>query len=319
MFFNGINILPAAFLAAVAGAVLVASHFLFSRWKSVVVPTVLFWHQDQNQNRRDILWGKFSSLQTLLLLLLIALLMVLALMKPGLGRQSISTIVLDVSPVTDIDKAKSIAQKIVNSSDKCNLIIAGKDYSVKTNDNDSVLAALVSIEELQNEMIDLSSINQAAKEAENVDDSANIYVITGQNIDVNNGIELICLPKKAQLQETVIDVWVPENISGIADRYFAVDSRYRLASSLDTAGIILSEDDIHSLPDWRSSLFVQSFRNILDDKAGIANRVSISKSEITNAESFSYPDKSSFLSGLYFGIFLLLAFNLYMHKIGRIQ
>ena len=319
MFFNGINILPAIAIAGLAGLVLVASHFLFSRWKSVVVPTVLFWSQVQSENRRDILFGKFSSLLSLLLLLLIAVLMVFAMMKPGLGRQFISTIVLDVSPATDIDQAKIIASQIINNSDKCNLIIAGKDYNVKANNSDSALAALANIDNFEFDTNCLSSIDQALTEAENVSDSSKIYVITGQDITVNENIEMICLPKEFKMSEISYKVWVPENLTDITDSYFAVDPRYQKCSTKESADIILSNDDIAVLPDWRSPLFVQSIRFILDEKAGLANRTAISKSDISTAQPIVYPDKSSFLSVLYCGIFLLLAFNLYMHKTGRIQ
>ncbi len=311
--------MPAISLAVIAGIILFASHFLFSRWKSVVVPTVLFWHEVQSQNRRDILWGKFSSLLTLLLLLVIAFLMVLAMMKPGFGQQQISTIVLDVSPATDINKAKTVAEKIVDSSDKCYLIVSGKDYSVKANEKDSVLTTLANINELQTEENNFSSINQAVNEAENISEGSNVYVITGQNIDVNDGTEIICVPKQYEPSETIFNVWVPKELSGITDRYFAVDTRYQQCSLIDNADIVLNDDDVKSLPDWRSISFVQSFRSILDDKAGIANRNAIYKSEILSINDFSPPDRSSFLSFLYFGIFILLAMNLYMYKMGRIQ
>ena len=269
MIFKGLSLSVIAGIAATAILSLFLLHMLKRRHKDVTVPTVFFWQQAMESSHANQLWGRLASIATLLLTLFIVLLLCFAGLYPVADTGQRTVVIMDNAAVTDHEQAVDLAVQIMNNTENCSLIISGSTNSTRTGFSDTVTVVKAELNSFQLCDSIVSSIDSAVREALAVTVPEDIYVISGQELDFADNVNVLYVPLTGKYTGSSVNVWAEELIRVPVEIFCDSSERYCFINDPDLADVKITEDDLAGLSDWRTAEFIADFSELLGMRSGL--------------------------------------------------
>ena len=241
MQFSGFSLITVSFLAIATIVALIALHFLKSRHSNYVVPTILFWIGAEDKLSRRELFGGFNRLFSLLFLLVIAMFILFAMMRPELKEQNPAVLVIDTAVYTDHEQAIEYALDFAALHNIVCIINAGEDVELLRLFSEGNATSKNALNNLSFSDSPYSSINQALQWASAL--SSNITVITGQNAGIYNhnypNVDFIYVPKEHNVAISPINVYVYKDFKELLYPYLAASNEFNYTQKKDDADIVI--------------------------------------------------------------------------------
>lgn len=319
MIFNGFTIWFVSLLALIGTATIIVSHFLKARQKTAVVPTILFWQQAYESSKRNILFGGFSSVLSMLFILLIMLMFLFGMLKPVFYPIKKIAIVIDTSCTTDINLAINYARSLIVQNDKCSVISAGKDITTHSSFDSNISTSLAALNLIKPSKSSYSSLYQAIKEAKSASKDTQVVVLTGQPILNTSNVQVFSCPSEiTEIINEPMKLAFPDHFALAAQAYCESDKRFEFCEETSRADYVLPDIEV-SAANWKVPQFVELLSKKIESTTGIKYRTTVertSPAQKTSKPPIAY--KMSLHGFLLIAVLILLLTEIYLFRKGVI-
>lgn len=281
MIFKGLSFLVVAGIAAAALLSLFMLHMLKRRHKDVTVPTVFFWQQAMESSHVNQLWGRLSSIATLIFTFFIVMLLCFAGLYPVADTGRRTVVVLDSAAVTDREQAVNLAVQIMHKTENCSLIISGGTNSTRTRFSDPVTLVKAELNSFRLCDSAVSSIYSAVREALAVTAPEDIYVISGQKLDIADNVNVLHVPSTGKYSGRSVNVWAEALVSVPVEIFCDSSERYCFTNDPDLADVKITGADLAGIADWRTAEFIADFSELLGMRSGLNGKKYVSSFNVT--------------------------------------
>ncbi len=316
MIFNGFPIWFVIVIAAISSGVLIASHFLKMQQKSLIVPTTLFWRKAMESSRRDVIFGKLSSILTLLFLLTAVFFILFSMLAPAIAPLDKKILIIDTCPATNLAEAKKYARELVQQSDRAIVISVGQNTRIHTNLNDHRQSAFASIDKIIASESSYSNLEQAIKEAKIADPHAQIIVLSGQNLNSQERLDVISCPASDYAPKIIpLQVHFPGEFQLQAKAYCMADERFEYCENQNQADLVLDLIAEHQFTQWQGPEFVEKLSSMLEGRSGLKYRRPVQEiNKNSSQKRLSFSLNLKFDKALYGIVLFLLLLEIYLIK-----